>query len=163
MATGLSSLITVCTRSERSLPLLIKHNRSHKITLPKGRTGFSALDVVDRDEPKNQIQSPYELTNAIISTDELYNDCSFLHLTVPAQRNDEVLKIVYGTEDSILQQPNSIEHRISADARVSKGFADFLSHRVSGLRSTCRKTKYSWASLPLLGFNRKALDLQSGD
>ena len=112
--------------------------------------------MVDRDEPKNQIQSPYELTNAIISTDELYKDCSILHSTVPAQSSDEVLKIVYGTEDSILQQPNSIEHRISADARVSKGFADFLSHRISGLRSTCRKAKYSWYKSTLFGIQQES-------
>ena len=51
------------------------------------------------------------------------------------------LQIIYGTEDSILQQPNSIGHCISADTRMGKGFADFLSHRIPGLRSTCRKAK----------------------
>ena len=119
----------------------MENNKNHQITLPKGRIGFSSLDVVDRDEPKYQIRSPYELTNAIISTDERYNDCFLLHSTVPAQNSDDFLQIVYGTEDSILQQPNSIGHCISADARMSKGFADFLSHRIPGLRSTCRKAK----------------------
>ena len=76
--------------------------KNHKITLPKGRIGFSSLDVVDRDEPKCQIPSPYDLTNAIISTDERYNDCFLLHSTVPAQRSDGSLQIIYGTEDSIL-------------------------------------------------------------
>ena len=97
--------------------------------------------MVDRDEPQYQIRSPYELTNAIISTDERYNDCFLLHSTVPAQSSDDFLKIIYGTEDSILQQPNSIGHCISADARMSKGFADILSNKISGLRSTCRKAK----------------------
>ena len=60
---------------------------------------------------------------------------------VPAQSSDEFLQIIYGTEDSVLQQPNSIEHCISADARMSKGFADFLSHRIPGLKSTCRKAR----------------------
>ena len=85
MATGLSFLNTLCTRSERNLPILKEHNKNHQTTLPKGRIGFSSLDVVDRDEPKYQIRSPYELTTAIISTDERYNDCSLLHSTVPAQ------------------------------------------------------------------------------
>ena len=82
VATGLSFINTLCTRSESNLPILMENNKNHQITLPKGRIGFSSLDVVDRDEPKYQIRSPYELTNAIISTDERYNDCFLLHSTV---------------------------------------------------------------------------------
>ena len=119
----------------------MENNKNHQITLPKAQIGFSSLDVVDRDEPKYQLQSPYELTKAIISTDERCNDCFLLHSTVPAQSSDGFLQIISGTEDSILQQPNSIGHCISADARMSKGFADFLSRRIAGLRSTCRKAK----------------------
>ena len=119
----------------------MENNKNHQITLPKGRIGFSSPNVVDQDESQYQIRSPYELTNAIVSTDERYNDCFLLHSTVPAQSSDEFLQIIYGTEESILQQPNSIGHCISADARMSKGFANFLSHRIPGLRSTCRKAK----------------------
>ena len=99
------------------------------------------MDTFDQDEPKYQIRSPYDLTNAIISNDERYNDCFLLHSTVPAQSRDEFLQIIYGTGDSILRQPNSNGHCISADARMSKGFADFLSHRISGLRSTRRQAR----------------------
>ena len=141
VATGLSFINTLCTRSECNLPILMENNKNHQITLPKGRIGFSSLDVVDRHEPKYQIRSPYELTNAIISTDERYNDYFLLHSTVPAQNCDDFLQIIYGTEGSILQQPISVGHCISADARMVKGFADFLSHRIPGLRSTCRKAK----------------------
>ena len=97
--------------------------------------------MIDRDEPKYQKRSPYELMNAIIPTDERYNDCFFLNSTVPAQGSDDFLQIIYGKKNSILQEPNSIAHCISADARMSKGFVDFLSHRISGQRSTCRKTR----------------------
>ena len=141
VATGLSFINTLCTRSERNFPILMENNNNHQITLPKGRIGFSSLDVVDQDEPKYQIRSPYELANTIISTDERYNDCFLLHSTVPAESSDDFLKIIYDTEDSILQQPNSIGHCISADARMSKGFADFLSHRIPGLRSACRNSR----------------------
>ena len=141
VATGLSFINTLCTRSESNLPILMENNKNHQITLPKGRIGFSSLDVVDRDEPRYKIRSPYELTNAIISTDERYNDCFLLPSTAPAQNSDDFLQIIYGTEDSIVQQPNSIGHCISADARMGKGFADLLSQRIPGLRSTCRKAK----------------------
>ena len=62
-------------------------------------------------------------------------------MTVPSQNGDEFLQIIYGIENSILQQPNSIGHCISSDARMSKVFADFLSYRILGLRSTCREAQ----------------------
>ena len=46
-ATGLSFVNTLCTRSERNLPTSMENNKNHQITLPKGRSGFSSLDVVD--------------------------------------------------------------------------------------------------------------------
>ena len=154
-ATSLSFLNTFCTRSERSLPTLRENKKNHQITLPKGRIVLSSLDVVDRDELKYQIRSPYELTDAIISTDERHNDGVLSHSTLPAQSSDEFLQIIYGTEDSILQQPNSNGHCISADARMNQGFADFLSRGIPGLRSTCLKATLYGTSLALLGLNRK--------
>ena len=141
VSTGLSFINTLCTQSEENLPILMENNKNHQITLPRGKIGFSSLDVLDREEPKYQIRSPYELTNAIIATDERYNDCFLLHSTIPSQSGDEFLQIVYGNENSIIQQPNSIGHCISADAKMSKGFADFLSHKIPGLRPTCKKAK----------------------
>ena len=141
VSTGLSFVNTLCTRSERTLPILMENNKNHQITLPRGRIGFSSLDVLDREEPKYQIRSPYDLTNAIIATDERYNDCFLLHSTIPAQSDDKFLQILYANENSIIQQPISIGHCISADAKMSKGFADFLSHKIPGLRSTCKKAK----------------------
>ena len=58
VATSLSFINTLCTRSKDSLPILMKNNKNHQITLPRGRIGFSSLDVVDQDEPKYQIRSP---------------------------------------------------------------------------------------------------------
>ena len=130
VAMGLSFVNVLCTQSESKLPILMENNKNHQITLPKGRIGFSSLDICDKDEPRYQIHDPYELTNAILSTNEQYNDCFLLHSTIPSQLPDEFLQIVYGNESSILQQPNSIGHCISADARMSKGFAQFLSERM---------------------------------
>ena len=117
----------------------MENNKNHQITLPKGRIGFSSLDVSDKDEPKYQVRDPYELTNAILLTKEQYNDCFPLHSTIPSQLPEEFLQIVYGNENSILEQPNSIGHCISADAQMSKGFAQFLSERVPRLRRACRR------------------------
>ena len=100
-----------------------------------------SLDVADKEEPKYQIRNPYDFINAIITTDDRYNDCFLLHSTVPAQSPDDFLQIIHGTEDSILQQPHSIGHCISADAKMGKEFAELLSQRFPGLRDTCRRTK----------------------
>ena len=90
-----------------------------------------------QDEAK--YRDPYELTNAILSKNEHYNDCFLLHSTILSQLPDEFLQIVYGNENSIFEQPNSIGHCISADAQMSKGSAQFLSERVPRLRRTCRR------------------------
>ena len=139
VATGLSFVNVLCTQSESKLPILLENNKNHQITLSKGRIGFSSLDISDRDEPRYQIRDPYELTNAILSTNERYNGCFLLHSTIPSQLPDEFLQTVYGNENSFLQQPNSMGHCFSADAHMSKGFAQFLSERVPRLRRICRR------------------------
>ena len=77
VSTGLSFINTLCTRSEKNLPILMENNKNHQNTLLSGRIGFSSLDVLDQEKPKYQIRSPYKLTNAIITTDKRYNDCFF--------------------------------------------------------------------------------------
>ena len=137
---GLIFVNIIFTQPEPFLPILIE-NKNHQKTLPKGRIGFSFLDVIDKEEPKYQIRNPYELINAIMTTDDKYSDCFLLHSTIPAQSPDDCLQIIHSTEDSILQQPHSIRHCISADAKMSKGFADLRSQRIPGLRDGCRRTK----------------------
>ena len=53
----------------------MENHKNHHITLLKGRTGFSSIDVPETDGPKNVMRDHYELTNAILSTNEQYNDC----------------------------------------------------------------------------------------
>ena len=163
-ATGLSFIKTLCTRSERYLPILMENKKNHQITLTKGRTGFSCLEVVDLDETKYQTRSPYELTNAIIPTDERHNDCFLLQSTVQAQSSEEFLQIFYGTEDPILQQPNSIRHCISADAQMSKRFCRLLVSQNIWYKINMPQTKtFHLTSLPFLGFNRKTFYQQPCD
>ena len=145
---------TLWNRFEETLPILMENNKNHQITLSRGGIGFYSLDVLDR-ERKYQIRRPHESTNTIITTDECYNDCFLLHSPIHAQSRDEFLQIVYGNENSIIQQPNSIGHCISVDAKMSKGIADFFSHKIPGLRQTCKKAKLLMGqSLPFLGFYR---------
>ena len=77
----------------------MENNKNYKITLLKGRIVFSSLEISDKDEPRYQTRDPYELTNAILLTNEQYNDCFPLHSTIPSQLPDEFLQIVYGNEN----------------------------------------------------------------
>ena len=58
VATGLVFVIIICTQPEPTLPILIEKNKNHQKTLPRGRIGFSSLDVADKEEPKYQIRNP---------------------------------------------------------------------------------------------------------
>ena len=66
VSTGLCFINTLCKRSEQHLPKLMEDNKNQQIKLPRGRIGFSSVDVLGREEPKYQIPSPFELTNAIM-------------------------------------------------------------------------------------------------
>ena len=83
VSTGLVFVNIICTQPETTLPILIEKHKNHQITLTKGRIGFSSLDVADKMELKYQIRNPYELTNAILTTDDKYNNCVLLHSTIP--------------------------------------------------------------------------------
>ena len=100
--------------------------KNPQITWPRCRIGFSSLDVSDTDESKYQIRDPYELINSNLSTNEQYNDCFLLHSIISSQSHDEILQIINGNSNSTHEQPNSIGHCISAEAQMSKRFAQFL-------------------------------------
>ena len=77
----------------------MENNKNRQTTLPRGRIGFSSLDVIDQVEPKYQIRRPYGLKNDMTPIDERYNECFFLHLTFIGKSIDEFLQIIYGIED----------------------------------------------------------------
>ena len=134
VSSGLIFVNIICTQPEPIVPILIEINKNHQITLTEGRIGFSSSDVADKEEPKYQIRNPYELTNAIITTATSTTTAFFY-------TPDDCLQLYRGTDDSILQQPHSIAHCISRDAKMSKGFADLLSQQHPGLRDACTRTK----------------------
>ena len=116
--------------------------KNHEIPQLMWRIGFPSFEVNDRDEPKYQVWSPYELTSATISTDERYKDCFLQHSTVPAKSIAVFLQIIHGTEDSILQPPKSLGHCISTHVRMSKSKADFLTQIIPAFNSSCPKAKF---------------------
>ena len=157
VATVLSFINTLCTRSERNLPILRENYKYHWITLPKGRIGFFSLDVLDRDEPKYHIRSPYDPTNAIIYTDDRYSVCFFFHSTVPAQTTDEFLQILYVTEDSILQQPNSLDMASLLTGEWAKVLLTSYSTESLVLDQHAAKQDFSWDKSTLFGIQKESV------
>ena len=51
------------------------------------------------------------------------------------------LQVLNGNDETIFQANTAIAHCISADAKISKGFAETFCRRVNGLQEYCRKTK----------------------
>ena len=143
---GLDIVKVLCTHSENYFPILMENNRNHQKTLNKGVIGYSSLDISDRDRPKYQIKDCVQMVNSILTENDQYYECFLLHSTVPCEPDlQDKMQIQNGNDQTIFQANTAIAHCISADAKMSKAFAETTCRRVHGLQEYCRKTK------PILG------------
>ena len=55
VSTGLNFINILCTRFEKTLPIVMENNKNHTITRVKGTIGYSMLDVIVKENPKYQI------------------------------------------------------------------------------------------------------------
>ena len=139
---GLDFVNVLCTQSENCLPFLMENSRNYQITLNKGVNGYSSLDISDRDRPKYQIKDCIQKVSSILSENDQWNECFLLHSTVPCKPHlQDEIQILNRNDETIFQANTAIAHCISADAKMSKGFAEAICSRVHGLREYCRKTK----------------------
>ena len=70
VSTGLNFIKVLCTRFDKTLPIVMENNKNHTITLVKGTIGYSMLNVIDIEIPKNQIRNPTELAYTILGENE---------------------------------------------------------------------------------------------
>ena len=116
-------------------------NRNHQITLNKGVIGYSSLDISDYD-PKHPIKDCIQMVNSIFTENDHYNESFLLHSTVPCEPDlQDKIQILNGNDETIFQANTAIAHCISADAKMSKGFAETICPRVNGLQEFCRRAK----------------------
>ena len=120
-------------------PYLMENNRNHQITLNnKGVIGYSSLDISDRDKPKYQIRDCVRMVNSILTLNDQYNECFLLHSTVPCEPDlQDKIQILNGNDETIFPANTAIAHCISADAKMSKGFAETICRKVNGLQEYC--------------------------
>ena len=82
------------------------------------------------------------MVNSILTESDQYNECFVLHSTVPCEPDmQDKIQILKGNDETISQANTAIAHCISADAIMSKGFAEIICRRVNELQEYCRKTR----------------------
>ena len=113
----------------------MENNRNHQITLNKGVIGYSSLDISDHDGPKYQMKDCVQMVISILSENDQYNECFLLHSTVPCEPDmQDKIQILNGNDETLFQDNTAIVHCISADAKMSEGFAETICRRVNGLQ-----------------------------
>ena len=139
---GLDFVNVLCTQSEQYLPILMENNKNHQITLDKGILGYSSLDILDFERPKYQRKDCVKMVDCILSENDQYNECFLLHSTLPHEPDfRDGIRIINGNDDTIFENQTAVAHCISADAKMSKGFAETISNHISGLQEYCYKSK----------------------
>ena len=98
--------------------------------------------MVDRDEPKQQIRSPYDFTNTIISTDERYNDCfPYIQQFQPRAVTNFYKSSMELKIQSIID-PFQWDIAFLLTLEWVKVLRTSFSQRTPSLRSNCRKAKF---------------------
>ena len=144
---GLDFVNVLFTQPKDYLPILMENNRNQQITLNKGVIGYSSLDISDYDRPNYQTKDCIQMVNSIFTENDQYNKCFLLQSTVPCEPDmQDKIQILKGNDETIFQANTAIAHCISADAKMSKGFAETICRRVNGLHEFCRRAKTSVGS-----------------
>ena len=139
---GLDFVNVLCTQSEQYLPILRENNKNHQITLDKGILGYSSLDILDFERPRYRIKDCVKMVDCILSENDQYNECFLLQSTLPHEPDfRDGIRIINGNDDTIFEKQTAIAHCISADAKLSKGFAETISNHINGLQENCYKSK----------------------
>ena len=101
------------------------------------------------DRPKYQVKDWVQMVNSFITENDQNNECFRLHSTVPCEPDlQKKIQILNGNDETSFQANTAIAHCISADAKMSKRFAETICRRVNGLQEYCRRAKPTIGSAP---------------
>ena len=80
------------------------------------------------------------MVNSILTGNDQYNEWFLLHSTVTCEPDlQDKIQILNGNDETTFQANTAITHCISADAKMSKGFAETICRKVNGLQEYCHK------------------------
>ena len=82
------------------------------------------------------------MVDCMLSENDQYIECFLLNSTLPHEPDfRDGIRIIDGNDDTIFENQTAIAHCISADAKMSKGFAETISNHINGLQEYCYKSK----------------------
>ena len=82
------------------------------------------------------------MVDYILSENNQYNEYFLLHSTLPHDADfKDGIRFIYGNDDTIFEIESAIDHCLSGDAKMSKGFAETITNHINGLQEYCYKSK----------------------
>ena len=82
------------------------------------------------------------MVSLILTENDQYNECFLLYSTVPCEPDlQDKIQILNGNNKTIFQANTAIAYCISAEAKMSKRFAETNCRRVNGRQDFCRRAK----------------------
>ena len=82
------------------------------------------------------------MVKSISTENHQYDEYFLLHSTVPCETDmQKKIQIINGNDETTFQANTAIAHCTSADAKMSKVFAETICRSVNGLQDYCHKTK----------------------
>ena len=93
-----------------------------------------------------------KMVDCIPSENDQYNKRFLLHSTLPHEPDfRDGIGIINGNDDTIFENQTAIAHYISADAKMSKGFAETITNHINGLQDLLQIESFCWISHSFLG------------
>ena len=138
--TELVFINTICTKPEKSIPLLVENHKNHQITLNKGLIGFTISDFTDNGH-KYSIRDCNEFTYSVISRCEELESCfelstNYNTISESTDFSRSCIRYVNYNISSIFDANMPIVHTISLDMVLDKGFTGSLIKRYPALRES---------------------------
>ena len=82
------------------------------------------------------------MVDCILSENDQYIECFLPHSTLPHEADfKDGIRFIYGNDDTVFEIESAFYHCISADAKMSKGFAEIIINHIIGLQEYCYKSK----------------------
>ncbi len=104
VTTGLKVLNTICTRSEKTLPIYLENTKNHMITINKGPIGHASTELSNAALPRLQVGDCQKFVDTIMSEHEILSNQFIFDAysnTIAESNDHEVNEISTTTNNSV--------------------------------------------------------------
>ena len=133
---------TICVQTEYKLPILVKNQQDHPVTINKGVLGYAVTDI-QGEEKVYAIQDCDKFTATILNKSSEFDSCFMLNTIVNTTQEctsrvyDSSIKFIDFQPQSIFESNMPIAQCISADRAMTQGFAEMVCRRYTKMRDFC--------------------------